>query len=42
MEKQGKEDLVAFKARIRDAFAQMINDGAIDLVDVMIDLPDVP
>ena len=42
MEKQGKEDLVAFKARIRDAFAQMVNDGAIDLVDVMIDLPDVP
>ena len=36
------EDLVAFKARTRDAFAQMVNDGAIDLVDVMIDLPAVP
>jgi hypothetical protein len=36
------EDLVAFKARTRDAFAQMVNDGDIDLVDVMIDLPAVP
>ena len=36
------EDLDTFKARIRDDFAQMVNDGAIDLADVMIDLPDVP
>ena len=42
MEGLDGEDLVAFKARTRDAFAQMVNDGAIDLVDVMIDLPEVP
>ena len=38
MEGLDGEDLVAFKARTRDAFAQMVNDGAIELVDVMIDL----
>ena len=36
------EELDTFKARTRDAFAQMVNDGAIELVDVMIDLPVVP
>ena len=42
MEGLDGEDLDAFKARTRDAFAQMVNDGAIELVDVMIDLPEVP
>lgn len=42
MEGLDGEDLDTFKARTRDAFAQMVNDGDIELVDVMIDLPAVP
>ena len=35
-------DLAAFKASVRESFVTMVNDGDLELVDPMIDVPTVP